>query len=619
MTSAHLLGLTLMGLAAAAPLLLATGLRSHALTRGLAILVSLAAVATGIAALPGPDSTWRLPILRSQVVLDLPVTVSGGGLTAVIALTVLVVTCAVQIFAAWYLADDERYPAFAATVSLFAAAMVLLVTARDLVLILVGWEVMGWCSYLLIGHWSQRASARRAAYKAFLVTRLADAAFILGVVGLIALARTSDLTTVVQAAAGQQLCSDTGACVAANPAYVDLALTLLVIGVLGKSAQLPFSDWLTDAMEGPTPASALIHAATMVAAGTWVLSRLAPALLTAPVARWVLAISVALTMTLAAFTAFLQTDLKRLLAWSTISQIGIMLAPLAVAQTPQAAANAAGGHLFAHAIFKALLFLTVGWLAVAAGSTTARDLTGSAIGRGFARVVWGAGLLALAGVPLTVGGLSKEEVIAATAHAGTAGGSELRAGVVMVALLVTVALTAAYATRAYEIVASDRGPRTPPGHEPRPLSPLAAIALAVLAAGSIAGGLVFVLGPFPALEFHAPLLGLTLVLILVGMLVGWYLRPDDRREAPRLMRAASRGYGVDTAYVRGVGMPVLVLARLVAFLDREVIDTYVKGAGWVPALAGRVGELVHRRERIATDLLWVIAGLLVLAALVFVG
>ncbi|CCI54921.1 NADH-quinone oxidoreductase subunit 5 family protein [Nostocoides jenkinsii] len=600
----------LLVLVGGAPLILGAGLVSRRLASGLAQLLALVAAGLGVVAVMGAHGAYTLPVLRTappgaSTYLPLfPARLATTSLVATIAATVLLVVLAVQVFAASYLDDDDRRPAFQATVSLFAGAMLLLVVSRDLVLTLVGWEVMGWCSYLLIGHWSRKAAARRAAYKAFLVTRLADAAFVIGIVALIAIAGSSDYGAVVQHADGSRA--------------TDVAMTALVIGVLGKSAQIPFQDWLIDAMEGPTPASALIHAATMVAAGTWVLTRLAAALHSATVASWVLACATAATMSYAAFTAFLQTDVKRILAWSTISQVGVMLSPLAVAETAVDGQGAAAGHLFSHAIFKALLFLTVGWLAVLAGSTAARDLSGVGATSIFATAVWGLGLVSLAGVPFTVGGLSKEHVIAVAAWTD-GDGPGLRQGMVTAALLVTVAMTAAYATRAFLIVAR---PRTVPGAEagPAPRTGLLARAtLVALAVATLAGGLVFLVSPLDPGHLDLPLLGVSVVLIATGVLVGLRLRPDDAADPAPLMTRASRGWGADAAYVAVVAKPVLALARVVAYVDREIIESYVRAPGWVVSLGGRTGVRAHAPERVSTDLLWVVLGLLVMAGVALWG
>src|SRR5690606_22563287 len=235
-------------------------------------------------------------------------------------------------------------------------------------LTLVGWEVMGWCSFLLIGHLSVKESANRAATKALLVTRLADVGMVLGLVALAVHAGTTSISAIVH----RWLVVSVDGLVVALRGDVALPLTvamvLVVLGAAGKSAQLPFQDWLPDAMRGPTPASALIHAATMVAAGTVVLAQLFPLLQAAPAAKTLLAVLVAVTTVGASLLAFAQPDLKRLLAWSTVSQVGLMLAGLTVVPNGLGP-DAAIMHLGSHAAYKALLFLTLGWLAVLAGGT----------------------------------------------------------------------------------------------------------------------------------------------------------------------------------------------------------------------------------------------------------
>ncbi len=628
--SAIALGLLLAG----APLTLLAGRVGRRAAAGFASMVTVLALAAGIAAQVAAPGSWRARVLVTDVPgLAIGNRLVGGGVVGAVALTVIGVTLAVQVFAAWYLADDDRYPRFAATVSLFAGAMLLLVVSRDLLLTLVGWEVMGWCSYLLIGHWSRRESARRAALKAFLVTRLADIGFVVGVVALIATFGTTDIGRMIRLGTNCEgvtaYCQDLGP----TPA-VAFGLSALVIGVLGKSAQIPFQDWLVDAMEGPTPASALIHAATMVAAGTWVLAQFAPLLTYAALAHWVLAVSVSATMVFAGFTAFLQTDLKRLLAWSTISQIAVMLAPIAaapaaaaVANPSQAAADASIAHLYAHAIFKALLFLTVGWLSVLAGGTSARALTGAGRRARLAHVAWALGLLSLAGVPLTVGGFSKEQVIHAATNAGIEGASPgLRQWIVTGALLLTVVFTAAYAARAFAVVsapqegeaadaAHDATPASDavPAHDATPASGPTRAVIALLALACLAGSLVFVTGPLRGGEFSLLVLGLTVGLLLVGGIVGWFLRPDDALEPSAWMRRASTGFGADRAYIALVATPVLALAHGVAYLDREIVDLYVRAAAGTARGFGAAGTRAHARERVGTNLVWVFVGLLALA------
>ncbi|HYN28330.1 MAG TPA: proton-conducting transporter membrane subunit [Dermatophilaceae bacterium] len=618
---------------------------SRAVAVGAALLTALLAVVAvvvvdpgSVATLPGGDLQTGGP--------GIPLAVGTDGATKAVAVVVALVAAAVQAYAAWYLADDDRYAVFAATVSLFTAAMLLLVHARDLVVLLVGWEVMGWCSFLLIGHWSRRPGARRAAHKAFLVTRLADVGMVLGVVGLSVGAGTTELGAVVGHWTGPS----------AEPALRAVLMSLVVVGVLGKSAQLPFSDWLPDAMEGPTPASALIHAATMVAAGTVVLALLLPVLALAGPARWLLAVATGLTMVLAALLALAQSDLKRLLAWSTVSQVGIMLAALAAAPpTERGRGGPSAGpgllHLYSHAIFKSLLFLSLGWLGLLAGGTAARALRGSAwqvpvAGAGFA-----VGLAGLAGVPLLVGGVSKEHVVEAAWDAARGGDGPAR--VVTGALLLTVVLTAAYAVRALLVVGArsagregsqDVGspdsatepadsarrvdgiptdlPDASPDRAPEPgnaatvgvsAPPAVRVVVAVLAVLTVLGGLVTLTGAFDLPGFSVLWALVTLLLVALGAAAAWLLgRGGDLAERlpARLVTAADDGLGADRAYLAVVARPVLGLARLVAFLDREVVDGYVAATGLAARAAGGLGARASRPERPSVGLGLLAVGLL---------
>src|SRR5450759_960630 len=265
--------------------------------------------------------------------LRMPLNLLVDDLSAIVVVAVAIVGLAVQLFSTWYLHEDDRFGVFVASVSLFLAAMLLVVLSGDVVLTLIGWEVMGWCSYLLIGHNSRRDSASRAATKAFLVTRIADLAFVIGLIILASGVATTSIPVII--AKWPSLSGST----------LTAALLCLLVGIAGKSAQFPFHDWLPDAMAGTTPASALIHAATMVAAGTFVLARLFDIFVLSDPARLVLAVSTAVTMIGAAIIAFGQSDLKRMLAYSTLSQIAIMLSALAVAQKSVGAGPVSYTHM----------------------------------------------------------------------------------------------------------------------------------------------------------------------------------------------------------------------------------------------------------------------------------
>jgi NADH-quinone oxidoreductase subunit L len=571
-------------------------------------------------AVGGGGATLLLAVVAWVVQGEFPVISTGPGLHAgevlvplelvtdhsrvAVVFAVALVALAVQVYSTWYLETDDRYPRFAATVSLFTAAMLLVVVSADLVLTVVGWEVMGWCSYLLIGHWSRRPSARRAAHKAFLVTRVADIGFVLGIIGLAAGAHSTNLQLVVATWGRPTACIDsltaTGTsvgealtlCNAPDGTLRAVFLTLVVIGVLGKSAQIPFQDWLADAMEGPTPASALIHAATMVAAGTVVLAGFFPILAVSQTPRWVLGIAVSLTMLLAAVLAFAQSDLKRLLAWSTVSQVGVMLSALAAAP-PEAGPDAGLFHLWSHAIFKALLFLAIGWAAMAAGGTAAKALRGTALATPLLRVSFLFGLLSLAGVPLVVGGLSKEHVVAVSWEGAVEAGPGV---VVLVALIVTAAVTAAYCTRAYLLLTA----HVRPAPESAPITPAVQGVLAVLVGLSVVGGLVLLTDAFRVGQTDLVWVFVTVLAIVVGVAValrGGFDRDPAEVLVPRLVPHADRGLGVDALYLRVVATPVLELARLVAFLDTEVIDAYVRGTAVVTRAAGWAGTRAFRGER----------------------
>jgi NADH-quinone oxidoreductase subunit L len=595
--------------------------RDDRLARGVAVGGGALTLLLGVAAWVVQD---EFPVISTgpglhagEVLVPLELVTDHSRVAVVFA--VALVALAVQVYSTWYLETDDRYPRFAATVSLFTAAMLLVVVSADLVLTVVGWEVMGWCSYLLIGHWSRRHSARRAAHKAFLVTRVADIGFVLGIIGLAAGAHTTNLQIVVATWARPTACIDdltaTGtpvgealtACNAPDGTLRAVFLTLVVIGVLGKSAQIPFQDWLADAMEGPTPASALIHAATMVAAGTVVLAGFFPILAVSQTPRWVLGVAVSLTMLLAAVLAFAQSDLKRLLAWSTVSQVGVMLSALAAAP-PGAGPDAGLFHLWSHAIFKALLFLAIGWAAMAAGGTAARALRGTALATPLLRVSFLFGLLSLAGVPLVVGGLSKEHVVAVSWEGAVESGPGV---VVLVALIVTAAVTAAYCTRAYLLLTA----HVRPAPESAPVTPAVQGVLAVLVGLSVVGGLVLLTDAFRVGQTDLVWVFVTVLAIVVGVAValrGGFDRDPAEVLVPRLVPHADRGLGVDALYLRVVATPVLRLARLVAFLDTEVIDAYVRGTAVVTRAAGWAGSRAFRGERPSSAVGLVLAAVVVL-------
>jgi len=531
---------------------------------------------------------------------DLPVTLglSLGPAALYVALAVTVVALAVQVYSVAYLHDDDRYAPYAAQVSLFTGAMLLVVSANDLILLLLGWEIMGACSYLLIGHDRRLPEAPAAAVKAFLVTRVGDVGFLLGIAWL-------------AVDTGSFLISD----VLARPDVPTAALLLILAGVAGKSAQFPLHTWLPDAMAGPTPISALIHAATMVAAGVYVVFRLFPLFAESPVALAVLGVMAAITLLLGALSATAQDDLKRVLAWSTVSQIGYMTGALAVG-SPAAALF----HLLTHAAFKALLFLAAGAVIHAVGSNLMSRMGG--LRRHMPVTFWCfvAGLGALAGVPPLSGFWSKENVLVAAAHAAEGEGPAPAwvGWVVWVAALTGVAITAWYATRLllrtffghprsrtedWHAGFSDAHYEGPPGapHDAPALMRWPVVLLAV--PGVLLGLAAFLPGFRTALELEPPHLEISIVLPLLLLALGagsawwlWHGAPgvDPAQALGRLRPLFAAGFHLDKAQDLLVVRPVRAIAAAARLTDEKVVDAAVEGTGASTTRLGAALAAAHR-------------------------
>ena len=369
----------------------------------------------------------------------------ADSLTAVMLIAITFVGTFIAIFSAGYMHDDAGYPRFFAFMSLFIFSMTGLVLADNFLVLYAFWEGVGLCSYLLIGFWFERPSAAAAARKAFLVTRLGDAGMILGIMLLWArFGHQVDFDAVFQQASRH-----------GESGLLTAACLLLFCGAVGKSAQFPLHVWLPDAMEGPTPVSALIHAATMVTAGVYLLARCTRLFVLSPTAQIIVASIGGFTALLAALIALTQTDLKRVLAYSTVSQLGFMFLGLGAGlQKQQLAVFAVGAaifHLFTHAFFKALLFLSAGSVMHGMGHVIdMRRFSGLRKVMPITHWTFLAGALALAGLIPFSGFWSKDEIIEALHHAGDASDSFKTIYLVLFAsALITAALTAFYTFRAY--------------------------------------------------------------------------------------------------------------------------------------------------------------------------
>ncbi|MCY0930478.1 NADH-quinone oxidoreductase subunit L [Streptomyces sp. H27-H1] len=591
------------------------------------------------------------------------------GFAVMVAVLVGVVATCVQIYSTAYLREDPRYPSYAALVSLFTSAMLLVVYSGDLMVLLVGWEIMGICSYFLVGHYWETEAARSASLKAFLVTKLGDVPFLIGLFALATDAGSFRITKIL------------GTVSAGGLDHPTLIALLLLAGVAGKSAQFPLHTWLPDAMAGPTPVSALIHAATMVAAGVYFVARLLPVFAASRAALVVMAVMAAVTMIGSALAALAQDDIKRVLAYSTIGQLGYMTGALAVGDRA-----AAVFHLLSHGAFKALLFLGAGVIIHAAGTNSLAAMSRmGGLSKRIPDAFWTMtiALLALAAFPPFAGFFSKEAVLVAAEH--TAGGhSELApsaAGwVVLVAGVLTALLTAAYATRLWLMAFRGRGAAAPDhGKEPvamtgvlwllavpsvgfgllgiylsdffdgRELTP--SLTTSVLGTGAAAVGAVLTYALWQRAEAKAALApaspagagaatvpdpGPASADVSVAVAAAesaaetpevgevTHGRPADLVLSPvpaadpgrallgPLYRHAAVGFHLDAVYDRLFVRPVRAAAALVRFLDREVVDSYVRGAGLGPRL---LGGLVRRAQtgNVQSYLSALLAGAVVLA------
>jgi len=324
-------------------------------------------------------------------------------LTAVMLFVVTVVGSLIFIYSIGYMQGDPRYPRFFAYLSLFAGSMLLLVLANNFLLLYVGWELVGLCSYLLIGFWFERPAAARASMKAFITTRVGDFFMFVGILLIFATVDSLRFGTLGELVASQKLAGTT----------VAVAALLLFGGAVGKSAQVPLHVWLPDAMEGPTPVSALIHAATMVAAGVYVVARMYPLFFGSPghQALTVVAYIGGITALMAASIAIVQNDIKRVLAYSTISQLGYMMMGLGLLGY-----TAGVFHLMTHAFFKALLFLAAGSVIHAVQTNDIKQMGGLAEVMPVTYWTMLVGALALAGIPPFAGFWSKDEILAEALH-----------------------------------------------------------------------------------------------------------------------------------------------------------------------------------------------------------
>ena len=520
------------------------------------------------------------------------------GLAAVMLVVVSLVSLAVQLYSGAFMEDDSRFAWYYAVLNLFTASMLGLVVAPNFIELYVFWELVGLCSYLLVGHWFQKPSARDAAMKAFLVTRVGDAALFIGIIIFWAQTGTTSFQGISEAAQAGFV----------GGSLFATAVILVFVGAIGKSAQFPLHVWLPDAMEGPTPVSALIHAATMVAAGVYLVARTYDIFVQSETAMLTVAYIGGFTALMAATMALVKKDIKRVIAYSTISQLGYMMLALGIG-----AYSAGIFHLFNHAFFKALLFLGAGCIIYAMNSYNMADMGG--LRRRMPLTFW---TMAIAGLSLSgifpLSGFWSKDTIVASAF-------EEHYYVLFAMALVTVFLTAFYIFRAI-FMAFTGEPRTeaarlavdPPGIMTGPM-----VALAFL---SIVSGWVGIPEGFGLpfrdyfAEFVAPsgfatdtlalephsfsflMAAISVVFGLAGIGLAYVLYVQSPARATSMAESLSglhkfldKGWYFDALYGATFVRGAKALGRATNVFDRQGLDRGVRGVG---GGVSRTGEFLRR-------------------------
>ena len=500
------------------------------------------------------EFTW----IDIRGVFTVPLAFVLDDLSRLMLLVVSGVGALIHIYSLGYMRDDEGKSRYFAALSLFMFAMLGIVLANNFVMLFIFWELVGFTSYVLIGHWFERDSAAEAAKKAFLTTRVGDFGFMIGIL-------------MVWMATGSVVFDDIVAHlskITSNPGYLTIAALLIFCGAVGKSAQFPLHVWLPDAMEGPTPVSALIHAATMVAAGVYLLVRVAFLIQASQTALLVIAWTGTITALLGALMATRQSDIKRILAYSTISQLGYMVMAVGLISN-----EAAMFHLFTHAFFKALLFLAAGSILISLHhEQDIWKMGGLAPNLKITFATFTAGALALVGCPPFSGFFSKDAILALAYQRNTP---------IFVIGLTTAFLTAFYVSRAVVVVFLGK-PRSEAARAGKESPLVMTIPLLILALFALIAGFGTVAKNFLVVPheketvFTVP--ALALIALILGVGIGLLLYRNHERD-PLHVDLIRRRFYFDEFYEWLINRTQELLARIAAFIDRWIIDAgAVRGA-----------------------------------------
>lgn len=550
-----------------------------------------------------------------------------------------VVTCIstmIAIYSSGYMHGDDGYARYFAVFCGFVFSMTMLVLSHNLLMMYAFWEGVGTCSYLLIGFWFRKPSASQAAVKAFLVNRVADCGFLFGILLLgFLVGMTPDASSLSYFARldFDNIFAVLPTIASQYPEYLGWVAFLLMVGAIGKSAQFPFHVWLPDAMEGPTPVSALIHAATMVTAGVFLMARLSPLTEYAPSVLALVGWLGCITAFIAAFMAMFQDDLKRVLAYSTVSQLGYLFMALSAGSVNGlmvVAVTAAMFHLVTHAFFKALLFLAAGNVMHAMGDVI--DMTkfgGLKKVLPKTNILFLIGAAALAGLPLLAGFWSKDGVLAVLLDASADGLYGTQFKIMLAVGFLTALMTAVYTSKAYfktfhgkEVIPPEAG------HHAHEASGVMLAPMFVLAVGAVVAGAI--LGPTHILSHylaktealsaavdHKEPLWLLLVSSVIGIggfVLGamWAKQSGASVQAGVLAKIGKNRLYIDWAYSKFVVLPLEFLAGLLAWKDVHIIDALATRIASVPRILGLVGQR-YQNGRVPTYTFLTAVGVAVVA------
>lgn len=533
------------------------------------------------------------------------------NLTAMMLVVVTLVSFLVNVYSAGYMKSDERITVFYGYVALFTFSMLGLVLSDNLLSLYIFWELVGVCSFLLVGFWYSKPKARAAAKKAFIVTRIGDAGLLIGILLLFWYMpnHALDFTTIQSVFDGQ-----TGAITSGITTLIAL---LIFLGAVGKSGQFPLHVWLPDAMEGPTPISALIHAATMVAAGVFLIARTYDIFQDSAAAMETVAYIGGFTAIFAATIALAQNDIKRILAYSTVSQLGYMMMALGLG-------SLTGGifHLFTHAFFKALLFLGAGSIIHAVHTQNINEMGG--LGSKMRVTAWtfAIGALALSGIPPFSGFWSKDLILTVALETNP---------LLFVVGLAGAFCTALYMSRLFFLVFMGKPKPPAAGAHESPAS--MTFPLIVLAALAIIAGFVetpwngwfgsWLRGEPEAAHGSGVVIIASIAVGLLGIYLGWLVygkggvsRSVIAERMPWLVKLLERSYYVDELYAAVIIKPLKVLGTALNVFDEYVIGGVVRVAGAAVSSVGRVSARLQNGQVQTYSLAAVIGFVIIVVAIV---